>query len=257
MNPEIIRRPRQTVAVSATVADTSPFAAIMELDYDGTPIWRARRLMQLMGYPRWADFQRVLTRAMTAAGNTGSIVEEVFRRSPENPSEAGGRPREDFKLTRDAAYFTAMNGDPNKTEVAAAQLYFVEQAKKQEAAERAVATDDLSVLEGVIQAIRVERIRLAAVEAVQSQQAIEQAELRARMDGIEGQHDWFSALAYAKMNGLSTELSFLRKFGTAAGRITRRDGYEPKRTQHALFGAVNMYPLSALDETAELLAVRS
>lgn len=114
----------------------SPFDQIMEFDTDGTPIWRARRLMSLMGYPRWADFRRVLERAMTAAKNTEMIVYEVFRGSPENPGEKGGRPREDFKLTRDAAYLTALNGDPNKEEVAGAQRYFVEQTKKQEAADR-------------------------------------------------------------------------------------------------------------------------
>lgn len=253
------------MTLPATIAPqhpgASPFDQIMEIDGDGAPVWRARNLMTLMGYPRWGDFQRVLVRATAAAQNTGMTVDEVFRRSPNNPSDLGGRPREDFKLTRDAAYLTALNGDPNKAEVAAAQLYFVEQTKKQEVAEIApaivertpVAVDDLALMETMLHAIRADRQRLAAVEAVQAVQVAEQQEIRARMDGIEGRHDWFAALAYAKMNGVSTERGFLQRLGTAAGRITRRMGFEPAKAPHALYGFVNTYPLAALDGAVEAL----
>jgi DNA-damage-inducible protein D len=237
----------------------SPFDQIMEIDEDGTPIWRARRLMTLMGYPRWADFRKVVERAIASARNTGYRVDEVFRRSPENPSEQGGRPREDFKLTRDAAYLTAMNGDPSKEEVALAQSYFVAKTREAETgivARSAVARDELDVIEGMIQALRADRQRIAVIEAAQVQQDERHRELEARMDGIEGLHDWFSALAYAKMNGLVTERKYLQKLGTAAGRITRRENLEPQPTQHALYGTVNTYPLFALDEAAELLAAK-
>lgn len=237
------------VALPLAANDGSPFDQIMEIDHDGSPVWRARRLMTLMGYPRWSDFQRVLERAMAAAKNTGNPVAEVFRRSPENPSGQGGRPREDFKLTRFAAYLVAMNGDPNKVEVAQAQQYFAIKTHEAETAAQ-IATrpsgDELDLIEGMLRALRADRQRITAIES-------HQRELSARMDGIEGLHDWFSALAYAKMNGLSTERSFLQRLGTAAGRITRREGLQPKPTQHALYGTVNTYPLRALDEAAELL----
>lgn len=234
----------------------SPFDQIMEIDEDGTPIWRARRLMTLMGYPRWGEFRRVLERAMTAAKNTDYDVEEVFRRSPENPSEQGGRPREDFRLTREAAYLTALNGDPNKNEVALAQHYFVVKTREAETGVTVVsvrARDELDVIEGMLQALRADRQRMAVIEAAQARQADRQREIEARLDGIEGLHDWFSALAYAKMNGYSTERKYLQKLGTAAGRITRRGGLEPVRTQHALYGTVNTYPIVALDEAITLV----
>lgn len=233
----------------------------MEFDTDGTPIWRARRLMLLMGYPRWADFQRVMTRAMSAAKNTEMEVAEVFRRSPENPGENGGRPREDFKLTRDAAYLTALNGDPNKDEVAGAQRYFVEQTKRQEAVQRqappaaapVAPIDDLALLEGLIQVVRANRQQVAAIQAAQLRQAEEQRVLAARVDGIEGNHDFFAALAYAKMNGISTETRYLARLGTVAARITRRMGFAPGKAPHALYGTVNTYPIAALDEALEVL----
>jgi DNA-damage-inducible protein D len=239
----------------------SPFDQIMEIDHDGTQIWRARRLMTLMGYPRWGDFRKVVERAMASARNTGYIVEEVFRRSPENPSEQGGRPREDFKLTREAAYLTALNGDPNKGEVALAQAYFVTRTREAETAalaipSPAVAVNDIAIMRGLLDILEAERHRIAAVEATQAQQSERQREIEARMDGIEGMHDWFAALAYAKMNGLVTERSYLQRLGTAAGRITRRENLEPKKAQHALYGTVNTYPLFALDEAAELLAAK-
>jgi len=235
----------------------SPFDQIMELDSDGTPIWRARRLMMLMGYPRWADFQRVIARAMAAARNTEMEVSEVFRASTENPGEQGGRPREDFKLTRDAAYFTALNGDPNKDEVAGAQRYFVEQTKKQEraetAAQLAAPVDDLALLESLIQVVRVNRQQVAAVQAAQAQQAEEQRVLTARMDSVESKHDWFAALAYAKMNRLPTDIASARRLGTAASRLMKRMGQKPAPMQHPIWGTVNTYPIAVLDEAAEIL----
>lgn len=240
---------------------TSPFDDIMEFDTDGTPVWRARRLMALMGYPRWSDFQRVLARAMAAAKNTDMEVSEVFRASTENPSERGGRPREDFKLNRDAAYLTALNGDPNKDEVAGAQRYFVAQTRKQEIAEQpprvvqvaAPADDDLAAIEHLVRVVRAERHRVAVLEAAQAQQSQRQHVIEARMDGIEARHDWFAALAYAKMNGLATERGFLQRLGIAATRVTKRLGHTPAKMQHPLYGSVNTYPIAALDEAVELL----
>lgn len=245
----------------------SPFDQIMEVDDDGTPIWRARRLMILMGYPRWADFQRVLTRAMAAAKNTEMVVAEVFRGCPENPSAQGGRPREDFKLTRAAAYLTALNGDPNKHEVAGAQRYFVDQTRKQEIATRSYEVevapvspapmmpgdDDLAAIEHLVQVVRRERRRIAVLETAQYNQNERQHVIEARMDGLEARHDWFAALAYAKMNGLSTERGFLQRLGVAATRVTKRMGLAPAKMQHPLYGTVNTYPITALDDAFEAL----
>ncbi|MER6778446.1 MULTISPECIES: BRO family protein [unclassified Streptomyces] len=107
----------------------SPFDAIRQVDSDGEH-WSARDLQPLMGYARWNDFQRAIERAVSSAANTGHDVELLFRASPEK--ETGGRPRMNYKLSRMAAYLVAMNGDPNKSEVAEAQAYFAAMTRRAE-----------------------------------------------------------------------------------------------------------------------------
>lgn len=110
----------------------SPFDAIKRTDTTGE-YWSARDLMAPMGYGRWNEFRPVLDRAMRSAANQGHELAELFRVTPE---KTGGRPREDFHLTRFAAYLVAMNGDPRKTEVAAAQAYFATRTREAEIAEQ-------------------------------------------------------------------------------------------------------------------------
>lgn len=106
----------------------SPFDQLRDPDNR----WSTRKLQILMGYSRWENLTPALKRAMASAHNEGLNVDDEFLRSQENPSELGGRPREDFRLTRHAAYLLAMNGDPNKSEVADAQTYFARKTREAE-----------------------------------------------------------------------------------------------------------------------------
>lgn len=150
------------------IDDESPFDRIKQTRADGSEFWSARDLMPLMGYPRWADFQTPIARAMTGARNQGHSVESVFRRSPENPGQAGGRPRENYELNRFAAYLLAMNGDPNKPEVAAAQAYF---AIKTREAEVAAPVRELTFEEMTAQVMTELQNRLSAQQIENQQQA--------------------------------------------------------------------------------------
>lgn len=119
-----------TTTLAARTAE-SPFDAIRRVRPDGSEYWAAREVQPLMGYRRWENLAPALQRAMATAQNQGLDVEENFLRSQEVAGRRGPG-REDYELSRIAAYLLAMNGDPKKPEVAAAQLYF---ATKTRAAE--------------------------------------------------------------------------------------------------------------------------
>ena len=118
----------------------SPFDSIKRVGENGAEYWSARDLAPLMGYPRWNEFKTPLDRAMIAAGNQGVDVNNNFRGSAEvkKPGQRGPAGA-DFELSRFAAYLTAMNGDPNKSEVAAAQAYFAVQTRVAETQSPALA----------------------------------------------------------------------------------------------------------------------
>lgn len=236
--------------VQIRTSNGSPFDEIMRTDGDGTSWWSARELMPLLGYSKWERFEAAIDRASLAAKNSGDDAGAAISRSREMVPQGGVR-KVDYRLSRYGAYLVAMNGDPRKQPIAEAQTYFAVQTRKAEltpATPTAVPAplDDLDLAELLIRNLRAQRQQIAVVEE-------RQRELNARLDGIEGLHDWFSALGYAKNNKLSTEAGFLRRLGTAAGRITRRMGLEPAKTQHQLYGQVNLYPVKALDHAVEAL----
>ncbi|MFE1321579.1 phage antirepressor KilAC domain-containing protein [Kitasatospora phosalacinea] len=111
----------------------SPFDSIRRIDEYGNEFWSARELQPLMGYQRWEDFSgTVIDRAIRSSENVGSYSDQAF--SPFTEKGTGGRARSDYRLSRNAAYLVAMNGDPNKPQVAAAQSYFAAQTRSAEVA---------------------------------------------------------------------------------------------------------------------------
>lgn len=108
---------------------SSPFDAIRRVTPEGREYWSARELQPLLGYAVWRDFANAIERARIAAANSGHDVTSNF---------AGARkitetkPAEDFHLSRFACYLIALNGDPRKPEIAAAQTYFVIRTREAE-----------------------------------------------------------------------------------------------------------------------------
>jgi hypothetical protein len=109
----------------------SPFDSIKRIDRDGHEYWMARELMGLLGYPRWNEFKVAIERAIVSCeAQQGS--NEVSKHFSGSILKSGGRPKEDYKLSRFGAYLTAMNGDPRKPEIAQAQAYFVVKTREAE-----------------------------------------------------------------------------------------------------------------------------
>lgn len=110
----------------------SPFDSIRQVDEHGAEFWSARDMMPLQGYGAdWRNFVASIDRAKATAVNQGMDPAELFVAVTE---KSGGRPREDYRLSRYAAYLVAMNGDPRKPEVAAAQSYFAIRTREAESA---------------------------------------------------------------------------------------------------------------------------
>jgi DNA-damage-inducible protein D len=118
---------------TSTPANTdSPFDQIKQVDTDGSEYWLARELMPILGYQQWRRLEDVISRAIAACKNIGEESENHFLPLP--AKSTGGRPKEDFKLSRYGCYLTAMNGDPRKAEIAAAQNYFAVKTREAELA---------------------------------------------------------------------------------------------------------------------------
>ncbi|WP_249361188.1 phage antirepressor KilAC domain-containing protein [Cutibacterium avidum] len=115
----------------------SPFDQIKRTDERGE-YWSARDLMPLMGYTKWQAFEVPLNRAMKSAEAQGVNVENNFTGS-RKVSGGRGPSQFDYRLTRFACYLVAMNGDPNKPEVAAAQAYFAVRTRQAETSSATVA----------------------------------------------------------------------------------------------------------------------
>lgn len=103
--------------------------------------WYARELMPLLGYERWENFDKAISRAIESCETSGIEVSDHFREVTKMVPLGSGAQRsvKDYMLTRYACYLIAQNGDPKKEEIAFAQSYFAVQTRKQELIEERIA----------------------------------------------------------------------------------------------------------------------
>ncbi|WP_460994386.1 phage antirepressor KilAC domain-containing protein, partial [Sinomonas soli] len=142
---------------------TSPFDEIRRTRPDGSEFWSARELMPLLGYEKWERFADAVGRAVVSmevqghdSGREASRLREPFGRT----RQLG----ENFHLSRFACYLVAMNGDPRKAEVAAAQAYFAVQTRAAETQPRRELTFEektLEVIRGLAERVDAQQRELA------------------------------------------------------------------------------------------------
>ncbi len=124
--------------------NNSVFEQIKKVNEYGAEHWKARELMQPLGYIEWRKFEGVLKRAEEACKNSGQPVSDHFVGADKMIKIATGtekeasRKIEDYHLSRYACYLIAQNGDPRKEEIALAQTYFALQTRKQEVHEQLI-----------------------------------------------------------------------------------------------------------------------
>jgi DNA-damage-inducible protein D len=110
--------------------------SIKRVTQDENPMdfWSARDFMVVLEYVTWRQFSEAIDRAKEACKTSNQLVDNHFLPAPAKSS--GGRPKEDYFLTRYACYLVAQNGDPRKPQIALAQTYFATQTRKQELLEQ-------------------------------------------------------------------------------------------------------------------------
>ena len=102
----------------------------------------ARARAALLGYKSWQKFTPLIEKAKAACAGVGEAVEDHFIPvwCKMVPIGSGAEVKQDdFELTRFACHLIAQNGDPQKSEIAAAQTYFAIQTRRQELADLAEA----------------------------------------------------------------------------------------------------------------------
>ena len=124
--------------ISPTLRTMETLEQLKQVSTKGTEYWMARDLQPLLGYTQWRRFVDAINRAKQACLSSGLLPENHFAEVGKLVDVGSGarRERSDIALTRYAAYLVAMNGDPNKSEVASAQTYFAVQTRQHEIANR-------------------------------------------------------------------------------------------------------------------------
>ncbi len=120
--------------MNVALYQASPFDAIRQINEYGQEIWSARDLQTPLGYGRWENFKETIERGKISCQNSGYESLDHFRDTTKPITGGKGAIQvvEDFHLTRFACYLTAMNGDPHKPEISAAQVYFAIKTREAE-----------------------------------------------------------------------------------------------------------------------------
>jgi DNA-damage-inducible protein D len=106
-------------------------------DLEGIECWSARELQVLLGYSKWENFEKVISKAKEACRNVEEKIEYHFPDIRKTIPMPKGAEKEinDILLTRYACYLIAQNGDNRKEEISFAQNYFAVQTRRAELVE--------------------------------------------------------------------------------------------------------------------------
>lgn len=107
--------------------NTLSFDNLRQTDEYGKEYWSGRDLQSPFGYTKWENFEEAIEKAIISRKNIGQDPSHWVLEVRKPIISGKGRKQEvkDYRLTRPGAYLVAMNCDPRKPEIAAAQNYFV------------------------------------------------------------------------------------------------------------------------------------
>lgn len=113
------------------------------------------------------------------------------------------------------------------------------------------AADPLDVLAAMVAELRTNRETANRALTAADEAREETRVVSARLDAIEGRHDHYAALGWARLAGWTrTDDVTLARLGRIAGTVGRAQGLAPGKAPHAHYGEVNTWPAHVWDEAA-------
>jgi DNA-damage-inducible protein D len=108
--------------------------SLRRIGQSGQEYWLAREIHDCLGYPVWDKFGPVIERTRDSLRSNGLDPSHHVAQTSKMMGVGKGAQREgvDYFLSRPACRLMAMNGEPTKPEIAAAQAYFVIQTHRME-----------------------------------------------------------------------------------------------------------------------------
>jgi DNA-damage-inducible protein D len=156
---------------SDNVSNETAFDQVKHLDEHGNEYWTGRDLQPLMDYGQWVKFAAVIEKAKASLAivEGRDAAEHHFPKRESEGGRWGNQQIEDFRLTRFAAYLTAMAGDDTKRAVAEARVYF---AVKTREAEVRAELDELEVARKYVAALEAKAELQAHVAVLEPKAAL-------------------------------------------------------------------------------------
>lgn len=118
--------------------EKSVFEQIRHTNEAGHDYWSSRDLARVLNYTDYRNFELVVHKAELACFNSGQRVDDHFVDITEMIyiGKGGKRTVKSILLSRYACYLVIQNADPSKKIVAAGQMYFAVQTRRQELADQ-------------------------------------------------------------------------------------------------------------------------
>ena len=102
--------------------ENQTFEDIRHIDEKGVEFWYARKLMSILEYSNWQNFEKIVKKAKISCENSDISVLDHFINVNKMVLIGSGAYREqtDYKLSRYACYLIAQNRDSRKKVIALA-----------------------------------------------------------------------------------------------------------------------------------------